>query len=289
MPIVKLTGFFFTDDGWGWSESHHVDGGSVINSLAPFLNVWSGILQNQRRPMLGTNAYIMGARASYRTSTGKIAAAPQRYTPPLRGTQTFNQVATDECAPALAAKLRMGNTGQTAFSDIYLRGFWDEVELREELHFETALGAKWKQLADAYTTALLAAAYGWEGIDEALTRRGPVTNYDIQPDGRCLFSVQIDSGPAMPATGTKTQIRVARLNNSSSALNTTHVVTVAGPTTLLTVIPTAAGPFTGLGSYVMAGKGFIQYAAAQYYVLARRKEGRPTFNSPGRSRVRARS
>jgi len=289
MPTIRLTAFFFSDDGWGWSERHDVDGGAGTPNLNVHLATFSGVMQNQRRPMLGENCYVMAVRASYRTASGKIASAMLRYTPPLRGTQTFNQVGTGECAPGLAAKLRMGNTGQTAFSDIYLRGFWDEVELKEELHFETALGAKWKQLADAYVAALLANAYGWEGIDEAQTRRGKVTTYAVQSNGKCLFTLALDSGPAFPAAGTKAQIRVARLNNSQSALNTTHVVSMLGATPVETVIPTAAGPFTGDGTFVWASKAFIPYAAAQYYVLSRRKEGRPTFNSPGRSRARARS
>ncbi len=290
MPVVRLTVFFQSDDGWGWSETHHKDGGAQINNLGQFLNDFSAIVQNNRRPLLGRDQYIYAARASYPTVTGEIASAVLRYNPPLRGTTQNQNTDVFGCAPGLAAKLRMGNLGGTKFSDVYLRGFWDAVEQDEELKFNTALGAAWKALADQFTAALIAGQYGWLGIDEPNTRRGKITNY-VWDDAteKVVFTVTVDSGPALPAVGTKLPIRVARLNNSKSPLNTTHVVTVTAANTLTTVIPTAAGTFTAAGTWVGASKAFIAYNAAQYYSLARRKSGRPFTISPGRLRDRARN
>lgn len=289
MPPVSLTGFFQTDNGYGWSETHHSPGSAEPINLAPLLTQFRQIMIDQRRPLLGRDGFYIGCRASYRTATKRVASAPILEAPGKPGTQAVGSVKTWTTSQEAAAKLRMGNAGQTAFSDIYLRGFWDDVESAGELDFTSAIGANWKSLADSYVAALVQAGYGWLGIDPALTTRGAVTDYTIDVDQHVTFTVSVTDGPALPAIGTRIQIRVARLNNSKSILNTTQVVTVISPTTVRTVQPTAAGSFTGPGTYTYAVKSFLAYNAVQYWKLARRACGRPFGLSRGRQRVRARN
>lgn len=293
MPPVALTGFFQTDNGYGWSETHHSPGSAEPINLAPLLTQFRQIMIDQRRPLLGRDGFYIGCRASYRTSTGRIASAPILETPGKPGTQGVLVGAvvqpTWTTSQEAAAKLRMGNAGQTAFSDIYLRGFWDVVESAGELDFTSTLGANWKSLADAYVAALVQAGYGWLGIDPALTTRGNVTDYTIDVDQHITFTIAVTQGPVLPAVGTRIAVRIARLNNSKSVLNETHVVTVLSPTTFRTVQPTAAGSFTGPGTFTYSVKSFLAYQAVQYWKLARRACGRPFGLSRGRSRVRARN
>lgn len=290
MPIIRLTAFFQTDDGYGWSEQHCVDGGSVITSLQPFLNTFDGIISNLRRPMLGGDAFYIGARAAYRTTGGKIASAPLVKNPGMRGQQTYMGEDTFTTAQEVAAKLRFANITSTAFSDVYLRGLWDQVENAGVLNFTSKAGAGWKALALAYVAGLQQANYGWEGIDPALTSRGDVSAYVSNPDGTITFTVAPTNNvalPVPPSPGIRYSVRFARLNHSKSVLNRTLVCTVVSPTSLKTVQVVSASDFETAGTYVLPVTGFILYGPVAYWKLARRACGRPFGLTRGRAPVRA--
>jgi len=280
---IKCTAFFGSDEGWGWSESHHINANDPVGSLLPFLQAFDGLMVTFRRPLLGKDRYMVGARVAYRGSDGSIRSSALKYQP---AKYPGNQ--REGCAPHLAAKVRFGELANAQFSDVYLRGFWDAVEQNEELDFTTAAGAAWKALLDQYTTALVVGNYGWMGTKETTTRRGNVTGYTVDVDGFVTFTITIASGPALPATGTLLSFRAARLNNSNSALNRTHIVTVASPTTVKTKLRTAALPFVSAGTYVITAVDFLKYTGVQYTVLARRKAGAPFFHTPGRLKARPR-
>lgn len=285
MPVnVRFQIFFGSDDGWGWSEMHHKTVSVVPGDLLPLLQAFKIIVDDKRRPLLGRDRFIKGLRVSYPTATGGVASSAFRYAPVL---YPGNQ--REGCSPHVAAKVRMGESTNTHFSDIYLRGFWDVVEQDEELNFTTAGGSAWKTLLDQYIAALVAGEYGWLGTNEALTRRGKVVNYTTDLSGFVNFTIQITSGPALPAIGTVLPMRIARLNNSNSVLNRTHIVKVIDATNVETVVKTAAGLFISDGTFVMTSTDFYRYTGAQYTVLAKRACGAPFFQSPGRAKDRARS
>ena len=275
---IKCTAFFGSNDGWGWSETHHILSADPVGNLNPYLLAFQAVMEFSRMPLLAKDRYLAGLRVSYRTATGVIAAAPVKFNPFKRPGNT-----REGCAPHLAAKDRFADTTQTQFSDVYLRGFWDVVEQDEELNFTTAGGAAWKQLLDAYNAELVAKKYGWLGIDPTTTRRGAITSYTIEADKTISFTITITSGPALPAAGTKLPFRAARLNDSRSTLNRTMVVTVVDATHVRTVVPYAAFPFSSPGTYVISQTTFLQYSGSQYTILARRASGRPFFHSPGRA------
>lgn len=285
MPVpIKCTAFFGSDQGWGWSETHHVLGDDPPGPLGPFMTAFKGLIDDKRRPLLGRDRYVAGLRVSFQTSTGGIASSAFRYAPLL-----FPGNQREGCAPHLAAQMRMAESENQQFSNCYLRGFWDALEVDEELDFTTAAGVAWKALQDQYIAALVAGGYGWLGTDEPNTRRGKVTNYTVDVGGFVTFTVTIDSGPALPAVGTLLPFRIARLNHSQSVLNRTHVVRVASPTTVTTVQRTAALDFESAGTFVSTATTFLAYIGAQYTVLARRAVGRSFFHSPGRLKARARA
>lgn len=280
---IKCTAFFGSDDAWGWSETHHRIGPDPPIVLLPHLQNFKGIMETKRVPLLGKDRYLQGVRVSYRLPGGAIASSSFRYQPLM---YPANQRVG--CAPHLAAKVRMGELTNTKFSDIYLRGFWDAIEEDEELKLTVGAGVQWKEFLVQFIAALIDSEYGWEGTNEATTRRGVVSGYVSDVGGFVTLTVAVVSGPPLPAIGTLLPFRAARINNSNSALNRTHIVRVSSPTTVTTVEQTAALPFLSAGTFVITGRDFLFYTGDQYTVLARRAAGRAFFHSPGRLKARAR-
>lgn len=284
MPTyIKCQAFFGSDEGRGWSEAHHLSVSTPPSDLLPTLQGFKTLIENYRRPLLGRDRYIKGYRVSYPTASGTLASSPFRYNQLL---YPGNQ--REGCSPSSAAKVRMGEVGNQHFSDIYLRGFWDVVEQDEELDFTTAGGAAWKALLDQYTNALVVGNYGWLGQDAANTRRGQVTNYTADLNNFVTFNLAVTTGAPFTPGPTKINFRAARLNDSNSVLNRTHVVEATGASTVKTVQQTASTPFTAQGTFVAPALVFYKYTGVQYTVMATRREGLSFFLSPGRQKARAR-
>lgn len=285
MPTIRVTTFFGSDAGRGWSESHSILGDDPVGNLLPYVQQWKGILDNFRIPLLAADRYCRGFRVAYPTANGTIASSPFRYTP--------NQYPNNKqvgCAPSSAAQVRFGEITNTQFSNSYLRGFWAAVQQNEQLNFTTAAGSAWKAILDQYTAALVQGGYGWDGIRDSLSPRGLITGYTIDPDtSLCTFNIVITNGVNPPATGQIITFRAARLNKSNSVLNRTLVCTFLSPTEVKTVNPIAADDFTSQGTFVMPFTDFTSYTGVQYTVLAKKSEGRPTGQSPARRRARART
>lgn len=280
---VRCTAFFGSDDGWGWSETHTKAVGTEPTNLLPILQDFKSLIDQFRVPLLAKDRYVVGIRVAFGVRATGIRSSPFVYEP-----KKYPSNQREGAAPGIAAKLRMGEAGNQRFSDIYIRGFWDVVEQNEELDFSTAGGLAWKALLDQYIGALVSRQYGWLGTNEATTRRGKVTGYVPQTDGTILFNIVLESGPALPAANAVLPFRVAALNNSNSALNRSHIVKVVSPTSVVTVLPTAALPFVSQGTFVATATDFYQYTGLQYAKLARRAAGAPFFHSPGRAPARAR-
>jgi len=282
MPTIRLTGFFRDDDGNGWQEQHDVDGGVSVTSLVPYITNFDNLMKSARRPLLAGDGFYIGCRASYRTGNGTIAAVNKLPDTPLRGTQTVMGIEIGMDKASTAVKVRMSNAANTANSDMYLRGIWDDVVAYGQLNFGGTAGIKFKQLLDTYVAGLLQLGYGWQGLNPALTSRGEVTNYVQNADGTVTLTVFAKNGVALPAVGTKAQAEFAKINNSKSALNRTLVVNVVGVGSLKTIKRVAVSDFETEGTYIMGVKGFIPYALSTYNKLSSRKTGRPFGLTPGR-------
>ena len=151
----------------------------MITSLTTYVNTFKNINVNFRRPLLGRYVSYIGCRASYRTTDGKIASAAQLENPPIQGTQSIGTHPTWSTASEVTAKLRMANAGNTAFSEIYVRGIWDDVEEAGVLNFGGAYGSQWKALADAWVTASLEVK-AVEGMPQRFSRFGALQSSDIR-------------------------------------------------------------------------------------------------------------
>lgn len=283
MPAVRLTAFFKDDDGNGWSETHDKDGGSSITSLTTFLTAFDSLMRTFRRPLLAGDAFYLGCRASYRTTSGAIAGDNIELDPPLRGPQTFSGNTIVMTKASTAVKARIRNDSSTARSDVYLRGIWSSIISAGVLDFSSVTGAEWKARADSFMAALISNGYGWQGTDPATTSRGDVTGYQVGVDGRVTFNVTPTNGVVLPAVGTKINVKFARLNDSESILNRAVVCKVAaGGAAFTSVKVIAAGEFESAGTYIATRTGFTPYAALSYYKLSGRKTGRPFGVGRGR-------
>jgi hypothetical protein len=283
VPVtLKCTAFFGSDEGRGWSESHCLSQPDPPANLLFYMQQFKVLLDDKRRPLLGKDCRLEGLRVSYETAAGEIASSPFKYTPfAYPGNQRAG------AAPSVSAKVRMSEAGNTYFSDIHLRGFWDDVEKDEQLDFTTAAGTAWKNLLDQFTAALVAQNYGWEGIDPTLTRRGNVIGYTVGDDKRITFNLAITQGPPLPGeAGTKLRIRCAKINNSNSVLNREFTVVVDTESSVTTVQQVAALPFDSAGTFVIEERQFYQYTGVQYTILGKRSMGRPIGRSRARSKAR---
>ncbi len=278
---LKCTAFFQSNEGKGWAESHWRIIDTPVAALLPFMSQFQALMENFRVPLLAADCFLKGVRVSYATSDGSIASSPFRYAPVKR---PANQ--QRGASPSIAVMARMGTASNSQFSPTYLRGFWDSIETDEEVDFVNGDGPVWKGLLDRYVSALVAQPYGFLGQSDTLSRRGRVTGYTTDVNGRITFVVFPVSGPAFPAFGSPPfQIRISRLNQSKSILNRTQIVTVVDATHLETVVPTAALEFTSAGTYVQDVQTFLAYTGLQYAILARKPMGRPTSLSLARRRA----
>lgn len=282
MPVtVRYNAFFGSDRGYGWLETHCRQFANAPDNLLATMLDFKTLIDDKRRPLLGRDCRVEALRVSYETATGDIASSPFKYAPfAYPGNQR------EGAAPSVSAKARFGDATNSHFSDVHLRGFWDAVEQDEQLNFGTAAGTAWKALFDQYAAALVTGQYGWEGIDPPTTRRGNVLGYTFDVDNRVVFTLAITEGPPLAGlAGTRYRMRCAKINNSNSVLNREFTVEVVNATTVKTVRPVAALPFSSAGTFVIATKTFRQYTGIQYVVLGRRSMGRPTGRSPARRKA----
>lgn len=279
---IKCLAIFGSDEGRGWSEKHVINAPDVPGELLTYLQNYKTLIDSFRRPLLGQDCRVEKLRVSYPTASGAIASSAFEYSPYARpATKNFGT------SPSNAAEVRMGDVTNTLFSNIYLRGFWDDVEVDEQLDFTSAKGAQWKSLLDAFTAALVSGGYGWESLNEALTQRGNVTGYTQGVDGRIVFTLAFVSGPPFTtAAGTLLPARFAKINDSKSVLNRTFTVEVIDATHVRTVRRVAALDFESAGTFVLERKAFAAYTGVQYTKLAKRSMGRPIGRSPARLKAR---
>lgn len=286
--VLRCTAFFGSNEGKGWSETHDRNLDTVPSSLLTYLQDFKGLMEATRVPLLGMDCRLEALRVSYKTATGATKSSPFKYS---KFVYPSNKNAG--AGPPLAAKARIGTTNNENFSDIYLRGFWDDIEANEQLDLDSSKGSQWKILFDQYLRALSGAqpTYGWNGINEDATPRGNVTTYTVAANGIVTFTLEKTNGAAWtPFLDSKPhQVIFSKINNSKSVLNRDLVVKFDSETSCKTVAPIFAGPFTGEGTFIAPVRQFYAYTGLQYLILGRRAMGRPITASRGRARVKQRT
>lgn len=282
MPVVTLTAFFRDDDGHGWSETHQVDGGVTITSLATILTPFDDLMKKFRVPLLASDGFYIGCRASYTTANKQRAGSNLLAPLPIKGPGDVDDQDRQMNLASDAVKVTMKNAADTARSDIYLRGVPDAVISAGQLFLAGAVGTPWNRALKAYASALKGAAYGWVGVNPATTSRGTTNDAVQQVDGTVLFTVLQTNGIPLPVTLDPIPIKFAKINRSKSILNRLIMCTVVDATHVKSVQQISFNSFDTAGVYSALVKGFIPYDHYGYVKAASRKTGKPFGVGRGR-------
>ncbi len=275
---VKCVFIFRDSSGTGWSEIHYWN----TSSENPLLNVRVGhmvdVVAPARAALLSADCFLIGCRASYPRAA---SVASLSKTLSLQGNLDISGV-----SPAVSLATKFTDVSATRHKVTHLRGFWDLVEINGEYHPEGGAAFDWTGKFNDWKATLINGGYGWRSRDGATSAKGVVSAYSADDDGRVTFIVSADAG-LTAQVGKVVSIRFSRLNDSKSPLNRQLLVEVINATTLKTVSPVAAGPFTGQGRYSMRIGTFAQYAQVYDVSLGRRAQGRPFGQLPGRGKPKA--
>ena len=230
-----------------------------------------------RAALLGKDAAIEGLRVSYRDPTS-IKSWSQNFE--MLGNQ--DQPVAE---PFVSLDFKFRGANNTRQKWVYLRGIWDSVE--EDANYTPAKGIGWQDKLDAWKNALIANAYGWPGVDDVKSKKGVVSTFASNVNGTVTFTTDFDFSTVM-ANGSRIQVSIARLNNSHSVLNRTHIVYTNG-TELTTAVPTAAGAFESKGTFRYRVVFPYLYTSGDPMHIGKRSAGRHFFDSPGRLGAKPRS
>jgi len=279
MPTVKIVTRFRDSSGHGFSETHYLAGGSSPD-LKAITDTWRTSILPLRRELLGNDTVITACRASYKRS-GAIASYPQKFF-------LANTVDTPSASEAVSLAILMGDITNTKKKIIHLRGFWNLVIANGEYHPELGAALGWQAKLDAYTDALKAGVYGWATKQTTDSAKGTVTNYVIGADSNITFTLNPDVGSGALPTTSPITIRFGRLSKGRGGLNRTLKVTATNDTTVKTVAPIAAFPFSNQGIYNYRALDFVVYKVRIDVSAGKRAQGRNSDLFPGRQSALAR-
>jgi hypothetical protein len=291
LNLVKHT-LFINNASYGFTESWYRNTGAP-----PVFTVELAImvlLAQARAKLLGTQGNVLYGRIQY-TGNTRIGQ-----TIPLNAGAGFPGSATDPSDSTFAAALChfFGGTGSPLAADgrqmqRYLRGVWDTLIVKGGT-FDPA--SPWIPLFAAYAAALVTNGFGW--VNKNKTNSPPVTNLAaVTPvvqnaNGTVTFTAAAEVGGDPPAVNAvprnvPVQVRVSGVQTARTANGTFLVMTNDGihftTTKPLAVLPNGYG-------------GKISYSVLQWepvfsgtqFRVDSRKPGRPSFQSPGRQKVKPR-
>lgn len=281
MPTpVKFVAFFRFNEGYGWSEIHYRLSASDNPDLNAQLENFRSQILPLRATLLGRQAAVIGLRASYQRA-GAVASLP--------GTIFIAGDSVQNCEDEETSLAVTWTDGTFTRQKItHLRGFWDSV-IDAGFYNPTAPGSEgWGERFDAYKTALRTQQYGWLSADAAASRSGKVEGYASGVDQRITFTLGAP-GLTGPANGSLLEVRFSRLNAGQSVLNRALLVEKLTDTTLRTVAPIAAGPFTGQGRFRYRATAFVSYNNVSRTVVGSRRMGKVFTARAGRLPARPRT
>ncbi len=270
---VKCVFLFRDSSGTGWSEIHYWNTTADNPSLNSRITHMTDVVAPARAALLSADCFLIGCRASY-PRPGAVASLSKTLS--LQGNLDISGV-----SPAVSLATKFTDSSATRHKVTHLRGFWDIVEINGEYHPEGGAAYDWTGKFNDWKGTLIGGQYGWRSRDIATSAKGVVSAYSADDDGRVTFIVSADAG-LTAQVGKVVSVRFSRLNDSKSPLNKQLLVEVLNATTLKTVSPIAAGPFTGQGRYSFRASSFVQYAQVYDVSLGRRPQGRPFGQLPGR-------
>jgi hypothetical protein len=282
MGVIKAT-CDFVQGTYGWSEIY------FLNQTSTDLNAAKDTvyaLMNKRAAMLGKQGIITGFTVS---EEGVAGDAFPYYSSrdPWTGSDTYDSADQD-----LALIIRMMDPTYKRHRNMFIRGFFDDIEVRGGVFQRTDDEAQqkaydaWISAYNKWVSILINkdATWGWPSVDATLTTQKGIVS--VTPGTDDVITIVTQAGLWNPDELNKKQ-RV-RLQNMTGAknLNGLWVCIPSDDHTfkLTKLVPTFdwKGPSTAQVSRT-------SYKKINYFQIVRvteRKAGRPKHQHPGRRRAR---
>lgn len=278
MPTVKIVTKFRDTSGHSFSETHYKAGGSSPD-LKAILDAWRTGILPLRRELLGNDTVIVSSRASY-PRFNDIASRPDKFF-------LANTVNTSSASEAVSLAVLMSDLTNTKKKVIHLRGMWDIVIQNGEYHPEFGDSLGWTTKFNAWKDALIVGQYGW-ATKTSGSAKGDVTNYVIETDRNITFTLSPQAGSGDLPTDKPISIRFGRLSKGRGGLNRTLIVKATSNTTVKTVAPIAAFPFSTQGIFNWRTTDFVLYNNLVTVSAGKRSQGRNSDLFLGRQSALAR-
>lgn len=273
MPDMKIT-FFFAARERGWTESYfRITTDTDLNAVV----TQAELVAELRAQMLGKEARIFAIRASNEDVKNDSY---------LRYKDFKNTDANPrDCADLdIAILARLANFGFTRFKNVFLRGFWDSLEVNAGQFIGPGKAA----FTDAFNNwidRLKRDLYAWKS-QPATGANADIQTYTTPADGLAEITTKTDLVP--PAVvGAKNLARISGVNGKS-ALNGQQLVEVTAVNKVKLVKPLALLPYVFGGRIKLSNKTIIPIETAQAQKIVPRKSGAPLLATRGRRPARAR-
>lgn len=265
---------------FGWTESHYLSQGEVdLATALAKLHVLAG----KRAKLLGAQGVIPAIHVS-------VVGGKRQYevdsfpNDPYTGNESF-----DCASPQIAILCSKANSAAGRNANMYLRGFFDDIEVQggKLITTETNAGAvsAFQSAWTAYQSYLINDSPGFGFLSKANTStEGRILGVDSTATLQVGFVVQ--AGTFLDAEkNTKVQVRLSGLNGCAN-LNGPMVVYVGDPVTTATSLKQIAiQPWGGAGKVIVRRVGFLRYTSIGRERTVRKATGRPKGVSPAKSKA----
>lgn len=291
MADSKMT-VYMRDGAGSFSESFFRAGLSPDGVTAAMIMNFTDCLV----PLLGTETFITKVRVS---TVGSARLVKLWYLPALRqavigaspvpadygwqGIASGGGHTTAKQSDAPGTSLLLRKQSGLRFSRWFLRGIPDDIVQAGGAYvpfprFSTNLTTMAQQLATGWS---------WYGVLGAQPDPAPITNAVTQLDSTCLFTLGSPLFNGVPLN-TRKVVRISG-QRSPGNLNGNVTVQVVSATQARTVRPLSVNNFVlGTGLMRFTNVGFIPITGLTPERIVTKRAGRPTDQSPGRSKARPR-
>lgn len=279
MAIVKAN-YVFSGPDHGWRESWFF--------LSPFsaglnaaYNAFVATVPT-RRLLLGAQASIKAVECSFETDDANQ---------PVLNDSILNYIyqngfQSEDCADLdLAVVTNCSNAVRTRSRNIFLRGFWDSIEVQGGKYVPPP-GSTWSAKYGSWVDAMKALAVGW--VRGTKSAAFPINGYTQLADGQVAITFAAPGPFVGVPVGTKRQVRFNTAGQKST-LSGLQIVSVQSATLAWTIDKIAVFPFTGVGWNAFTyTKAFELSPNIDPRRIGRRAVGRPLLVSVGRAKRAAR-
>lgn len=274
MPNTIKASYVFSGPDHGWRETWYFQ--QTDTALSTAYNTFNSTVPS-RRLLLGAQASIKAIEVSVELD----AAGQPVLNDSLPGYIYQQGFQSEDCADLDLAVLTLcASTGWNRRRFIYLRGFWDSIEVQGGKYVPPP-GSTWTAKYNSWVAAMNAIFVGW--LTSTKSAPFPITGYTQQANGqvRITFAGPGPWAAGVPALPVQIRINTARQPSKLSGLKVVQPLTA---TTCDTIDKIAVFPFTGVGwrAFVYT-KAFVASPNITPQRIAKRGVGRPLLVSRGRA------